>query len=80
MFLFFANWRIYLLLSSPFGIHLLLPNPPNILFTMKLPDLNPLNFYLWGLLKSLVYLYENNTVQMLTQRIKDAYEHIHQHP
>lgn len=40
------------------------------------PDLNPLDFYLWGYLKSLVYVTEIDTREDLLQRINVAANHI----
>jgi hypothetical protein len=43
-----------------------------ILWPPRSPDLNPLNFFLWGYLKSLVYTSEIESVEELQQRIVDG--------
>ena len=44
------------------------------------PDLNPLDFYFWGHLKSLVYSTPINNVEDLRQRIIDCCNSIKQKP
>lgn len=47
-----------------------------ILWPARSPDLNPLDFYLWGHMKQLVYAVEITTEEQLMQRIIDAAEQI----
>lgn len=42
------------------------------------PDLNPLDFCLWGWIKCLVYPTEINSEEELRQRIENAFEHVKQ--
>ena len=44
------------------------------------PDLNPLDFYFWGHLKSVVYATPINTVEELRNRINDAFQQVRQNP
>lgn len=44
------------------------------------PDLNPLDFYLWGHLKSLVYAVPINTREQLLERIQAGCQQIRNNP
>jgi hypothetical protein len=50
------------------------------LWPPRSPDLNPCGFYLWGKLKSVVYLYANNQhdLEALKQNIREAIYNIQQ--
>lgn len=60
------NW-----LNSQFGSNWIGRNGP-ILWPARSPDLTPLDFYLWGRLKSLVYEKPVNTREELIERIYEA--------
>jgi len=47
---------------------------------MRSPDLTPLDFYLWGHMKTLVYETKVESRAALHNRIFAAAEHIHNHP
>lgn len=51
-----------------------------ITWPARSPDLDPLDFYLWGHLKSIVYSTPVANVQLLRQRIQQACEQIKQIP
>lgn len=40
------------------------------------PDLNPLDFFLWGHLKSIIYRYPLETIEQLRQRITEALQSV----
>lgn len=44
------------------------------------PDLNPLDFSIWGQMKQLVYHHQSNTRAQLLVRIREAAEHIRNNP
>lgn len=44
------------------------------------PDLNPLDFFLWGHLKSSVYAIPVNTIDELRVRITDAFQQVRNNP
>lgn len=44
------------------------------------PDLNPLDFYLWGHLKSIVYARPVNTVEELSDRIRAGFQQVRANP
>lgn len=47
-----------------------------VLWPPRSPDLNPLDFFVWGFCKSLVYSAPIDNVEILRQRIVDAFETI----
>ena len=51
-----------------------------IAWPARSPDLNPLNFYLWGHLKTIVYDIPVATVEVLRNRIITACEKIRNSP
>ena len=46
----------------------------------RFPDLNSLNFYLWGHLKAIVYFTPIHNVEILRQRIEQGCQQIRQKP
>lgn len=52
------------------------PNP----WPARSPDMNPLDFFFWGHLKSIVYAHPVNTVEELEQRIRDGFQTIRNMP
>lgn len=46
--------------------------PPSHVWPARSPDLAPLDFFVWGFVKNVVYRVEIDTIEQLEERIREA--------
>jgi transposase len=72
-------WHISAVLCQKFTVTPIMTYGPNA-WPPRSPDLNPLHFYLWRQLKSLVYAAPVDNEEALHNRIVDACQTIRNYP